>query len=154
MQRCFFSSPTLINDFPHSLHWCGLYPEWESKCKFSNRWISTFSTFVHFLPSVDIICVFRKTTWPFLTRACVGFDSTVGERARLQSTILSKSGSGHKCMLYCIAVGYHLPLQISCSTEGLLTIGACVDFDSTVGERARLQSTLLSKYHLAVVTSG
>ena len=64
MQRCFFSSPTLINDFPHSLHWCGLYPEWESKCKFSTRWISTFCTFVHFLPSVDIICVFRKTAWP------------------------------------------------------------------------------------------
>ena len=59
MQRCFFSSPTLINDFLHSLQWCGLYPEWESKCKFS-----TFSTFVHFLPSVDIICVFRKTAWP------------------------------------------------------------------------------------------
>ena len=31
------------------------------------------------------------------------------------------SGSGHKCMLYCIAVGYNLPLQISCSTEWLLT---------------------------------
>ena len=64
MRRCFFSSPTLINDFPRSLHWCGLSPEWESKCKFSTRWISTFCTFVHFLPSVDIICVFRKTAWP------------------------------------------------------------------------------------------
>ena len=64
MRRCFFSSPSWINDFPHSLHWCGLYPEWESKCKFSTRWISTFCTFVHFLPSVDIICVFRKTAWP------------------------------------------------------------------------------------------
>ena len=31
------------------------------------------------------------------------------------------SGSGHKCMLYCIAVGYNLPLQISCSTEWLLS---------------------------------
>ena len=32
--------------------------------QFSTRWISTFCTFVHFLPSVDIICVFRKTAWP------------------------------------------------------------------------------------------
>ena len=64
MRRCFFSSPTLINDFPPSLHWCGLYPEWESKCKFSTRWISTLCTFVHFLPGVDIICVFRKKAWP------------------------------------------------------------------------------------------
>ena len=31
------------------------------------------------------------------------------------------SGSGHKCMLYCIAVGYNLPFQISCWTEWLLT---------------------------------
>ena len=30
----------------------------------STRWISTFCTFVHFLPGVDIICVFRKTAWP------------------------------------------------------------------------------------------
>ena len=30
------------------------------------------------------------------------------------------SGSGHKCMLYCIAVGYNMSLQISCSTEWLL----------------------------------
>ena len=41
-----------------------VYKEWEIKCKFSTRWISTFCTFVHFLPSVDIICVFRKTAWP------------------------------------------------------------------------------------------
>ena len=61
MRRCFFS---LINDFPCSLHWCGLSLEWESKCKFSTRWISIFCTFVHFLLSVDIICIFRKTAWP------------------------------------------------------------------------------------------
>ena len=60
----FFIYPTLINDFPSSLHSCGLSPEWKSKCEFSTRWISTFCTFVHFLPSVDIICVFRKTAWP------------------------------------------------------------------------------------------
>ena len=41
-----------------------VYKEWESKCKFSTRWISTFCTFASFLPSVDIVCVFRKTAWP------------------------------------------------------------------------------------------
>ena len=41
-----------------------VYKEWESKCKFSTRWIFTFCTFASFLPSVDIICVFRKTAWP------------------------------------------------------------------------------------------
>ena len=59
MRRCFFSSPILINDFPLSWHWCGLSPEWESKCKFSTKWISTFCTFVHYLSSVDITCVLR-----------------------------------------------------------------------------------------------
>ena len=125
MRRCFFSSPTLINDFPHSLHWCGLYPEWESKCKFLTRWISTFCTFVHFLPSVDIIVFLERRldqmtsyNWSmcWLWLHC-GWARAFTEYNLEQIT----SSSGHKCMLYCIAVGYNLPLQISCSTKWLLT---------------------------------
>ena len=127
MRRCFFSSPTLINDFPRSLHWCGLYPEWESKCKFLTRWISTFCTFVHFLPSVDIICVFRKTAWPndFLQLEPVLALTPLWVRVRIyreQSWANNSNSSGHKYMLYCIDVVYNVPLQISCSTEWLLTL--------------------------------
>ena len=79
---------------------------------------STFCTFVHFLPSVDVFLEMRPdqmTSYNWI----VGFDSTVDERCAFTETNLEKitSGSGHKCMLYCIAVGYNLPLQISCSTE-------------------------------------
>ena len=51
----------VLFQFFYSNEWLpALFTEmWESKCKFSTKWISTFCTFVHYLSSVDITCVLR-----------------------------------------------------------------------------------------------